>query len=297
MRHTLNIARQLVRGRAAAPTRFPHARLSAAAGPGLSATPDKPAPVFSDSLKRYMTRHLLDDIDLLVCDMAGTTVEEGGLVYQVLRQSMNDDGLNVSEPDMHPWHGAKKEAVIAHFAKDHTPPHELEDRISKIGDIFLSKIDGAYFGDDSPIEPIDPSLKAFIGNLQAAGCQVAFDTGYPPEIQAGLIKKLRFESVVDAYISSYQVSQGRPYPYMIFNLMEKCNVLDVRRVAKAGDSARDIEEGRNAGCGLVIGVLSGADSAEELMEAGADIVIPMITDLPIPPPKIKRRKSYRIDLS
>jgi len=252
---------------------------------------------FSDKLQSRMMRHVLDNIDLLVCDMAGTTVQEGGLVYQVLRQSMVDDGLEVSEEQMHPWHGAKKEAVIAHFAAPHTPATTLEERITRIGDIFLSKVDAAYFKDDSPIEPIDPSLKAFIRSLQASGTKVALDTGYPPELQKALVEKLHLGNIIDAYVSSYQVSQGRPYPYMIFNLMEQCNVLDVRRVAKAGDSVRDIEEGRNAGCGLVIGVLSGADSAEDMMAAGADVIVPIITDLPIPPPRPRRTKSYRIDLS
>ena len=41
-------------------------------------------------------------------------------------------------------------------------------------------------------------------------------------------------------------------------------------------SVKDIEEGRNAGCGLVIGVLSGADNEEKLMNAGADIVVDKI---------------------
>jgi len=43
--------------------------------------------------------------------------------------------------------------------------------------------------------------------------------------------------------------------------------MDVSRVAKVGDSTRDIEEGKNAGCGLVIGVLSGADTEAQLMAA------------------------------
>lgn len=45
---------------------------------------------------------------------------------------------------------------------------------------------------------------------------------------------------------------------------------------------RDVEEGKNAGCGLVIGVLSGADNAADLLAAGADVIVPRITDIPIP---------------
>ena len=51
------------------------------------------------------------------------------------------------------------------------------------------------------------------------------------------------------------------------------------QVAKFGDTVNDIKEGRNAGCGLVVGVLSGADSALDLYDAGADIVVPDVTHI------------------
>jgi len=252
----------------------------------------------SEKMLANVTRGLLDNIDLIVCDMAGTTVQEGGLVYKVLRESMLEDGLKVTEEQMHEWHGAKKESVIAHFAKlAGTPEHQLEDRITKIGDIFMRTIDEAYFSDVSPIEHIDLSLTHFIAGLQAAGIKVAFDTGYPPNIQEGLLDKLSLKNVIDGYVSAYQVKAGRPYPFMIFKLMEDLDIMNVKRVCKVGDSVRDIEEGRNAGCGLVVGVLSGADTEEQLMEAGADIVVPCITDLPIPRPAMKYRKNHRVDLS
>merc|ERR1711977_408526 len=144
---------------------------------------------------------------------------------------------------------------------------------------------------------IDPNLEAFIRNLQAAGVKVAFDTGYPARIQQGLVKKLGFDKLVDGYISSYEVKEGRPFPYMIHNLMERLGIENVRRVAKVGDSVRDIEEGHNAGCGLVIGVLSGADSAEALLAAGADIIADVVTDLPVPSKKIAPRIARLPDLS
>jgi phosphoglycolate phosphatase-like HAD superfamily hydrolase len=40
---------------------------------------------------------------------------------------------------------------------------------------------------------------------------------------------------------------------MIHHLMRRFALLDARRVAKVGDTARDMLEGKNAGCGLVIG--------------------------------------------
>ena len=49
---------------------------------------------------------------------------------------------------------------------------------------------------------------------------------------------------------------------------------------------------KNAGCGLVVGVLSGADSAADLLAAGADIIADCVTDLPVPLPK-REESSFR----
>lgn len=84
---------------------------------------------------------------------------------------------------------------------------------------------------------------------------------------------------------------------MIHQLMERLGIENVRRVAKAGDSVRDIEEGHNASCGLVIGVTSGADTAETLLAAGADIIAGVITDLPVPQKTLVPRIRSLPDLS
>lgn len=239
--------------------------------------------MLSPAMTARVTRGVLENIDLMVCDMAGTTVEEGGLVYKTLQESMRQGGLEVSDHDIHPWHGAKKEAVIEHFArKAGIPESELEMNIEKIADNFMKSIDEAYFDGAATISHIDIGLFGYFKQLQQGGMKIALDTGYPAHIQEGLVKRLGFDKVVDGYISSYQVTEGRPYPYMVHQLMERLKIEDVRRVCKVGDSCRDIEEGLNAGCGLVVGVLSGADSAEDLLAAGAHVVANCVTDLPVP---------------
>lgn len=240
--------------------------------------------MLSPLMMSRLSRHLLDGIDLMVCDMAGTTVQEGGLVYQILQKSMIEDGLKVSDEDFHPWHGAKKEQVIEHFARQNGGDDtEVEQTVLRISHTFLAQIEKAYFSaDSSSVSLIDEDLIGYIRRLQGAGVQVSLDTGYPPEVQGPLVKGLGLDKVVNAYISSYQVAEGRPYPYMIFNLMERCGIQSVKRVCKVGDSRRDMEMGRNAGCGLVVGVLSGADSAEDLLQAGAHVIAGKVTDLPVP---------------
>ncbi|CAE7765992.1 phnX [Symbiodinium sp. CCMP2592] len=244
----------------------------------------------SPTMLRKATRTLLNEIDLVVYDMAGTTVQEGGIVYKTLQLAMREDGLQVSDEDMHPWHGAKKEAVIEHFAlKAGTPPEDITERVTRVGEWFVNAIDEAYFNEASAIDHIDIGLLGYFRQLKDAGIKIAFDTGYPENIQKGLIKRLGFDKIADAYISSYQVTEGRPYPYMIHHLMERTQVMNVKRVCKVGDSVRDIEEGRNAGCGLVVGVLSGADGFDDLMKAGAHVVCERVTDLPVP------RRHFAVD--
>lgn len=247
-----------------------------------------------------VTQSILDPIDLIVYDMAGTTVDEGGTVYRTLQQAMVADGLQVSDEAMHPWHGAKKEKVIEHFVRAAgTLSHaELESRILRISETFISKINEAYYGGGgATVRLIDEGLFSYFKKLQDAGVKVALDTGYPQDIQVGLMKHLGLDQIVDGYISSYDVRDGRPFPYMIHTLMERLGVESVHRVAKVGDSVRDIEEGRNAGCGLVIGCLSGADSAEDLMDAGADVIVTNVTDVPLPIRRAKEAKFRLPDLS
>jgi len=231
----------------------------------------------------------LKEIDFMVCDMAGTTVQEGGLVYDTLQSVMNNaylgEGrkLSVSNEQMHPWHGAKKEAVLEHFLRDQIPDmseDEIQAQVVILGDNFVQQVTKAYFSEGSPLAPISPDLFKFFQTLRNdCGIKVGLDTGYPPEIQKLLIDALGMETEVDDYISSYQVKDGRPYPYMIHQLMERQGIMDSRRVCKVGDSARDMQMGKNAGCGLVVGVLSGADTSEGLYAAGADIVIDDVTKL------------------
>ena len=97
-------------------------------------------------------------------------------------------------------------------------------------------------------------------------------------MQAKIISHFGLDGRVDAYISSEQVSMGRPAPYMIHHLMEECDIPSVSNVAKIGDTMNDMREGKNAGCGLTIGVLTGAEKKEKLLKYG-DVVVNKITDL------------------
>lgn len=244
------------------------------------------------------------DVKLLVCDMAGTTVKEGGIVYLAIQSSLKSAGIDVSLDDLKPWRGAQKSEVIRHFVSkevlsrnltsesllDTTATHVAEDVTSKFVDdvnhisaeanaVFAKTLIDTYTDPTSPIDLIHPELPDFFTELRKSGVKVALNTGYPVDIQEALVKRFGFDELVDGYISAQQVTRGRPAPFMIQKLMQDLEISSASHVAKIGDTKRDIEEGKVAGCIDVIGTLSGADDEVTLRKAGATMIVQNVVDL------------------
>jgi phosphoglycolate phosphatase-like HAD superfamily hydrolase len=79
-----------------------------------------------------------------------------------------------------------------------------------------------------------------------------------------ILARLGWRERIDASIASDEVDRGRPYPDMILELMRRFDVSNPSRVAKVGDTPADLEEGDNAGCGLIVGVIGGTHTRGEL---------------------------------
>jgi phosphoglycolate phosphatase-like HAD superfamily hydrolase len=67
---------------------------------------------------------------------------------------------------------------------------------------------------------------------------------------------------------------------MILHAMELFEMSDASEVLKIGDSNIDIEEGKNAGCGITVGITTGAQTREQLAAASPDHIIDSLMDLP-----------------
>ena len=211
-------------------------------------------------------------ISLLVSDMAGSTINERGIIYRSIHKVMDQLGFPATKQEIKTWHGRDKSEVMReHLGND----QYLLQRAEKM---LINDLNEEYFISNQ-ISLIDPTLKAYFLNLRRNGIKIALNTGYPREFQNKIIHHFEMNTYIDTWISSEMVSYGRPYPFMIHKLMEECCIADVREVGKVGDTANDMKEGKNAGCGLVVGVLSGAASKEELLQSGADIVLDNITQI------------------
>ncbi|MCH5719366.1 phosphonatase-like hydrolase [Niabella hibiscisoli] len=218
-------------------------------------------------------------IKMVVFDMAGTTVDEDNLVYKTVRKVINDEGFEVSLDEVL-LHGAGKEKYQAITdiltACTHIP--DVKGIADKAFANFKPSLEKAYT--EKTIGTF-PGVEALLGELRDKNIKVVLNTGYDRKTAQQLIEKLGWKEGVlyDALITADDVTKGRPHPDMIFKAMEQFNISDPATVLKAGDSEIDILEGKNAGCGLTIGVLSGAQTREQLEAASPDYILDNVTGL------------------
>jgi phosphoglycolate phosphatase-like HAD superfamily hydrolase len=66
---------------------------------------------------------------------------------------------------------------------------------------------------------------------------------------------------------------------MIELAMKRCGVTDPKKVVKIGDSGIDIDEGKNAGCGLTFGITTGAQLREQLLLATPNAILSSLREL------------------
>ncbi|HTL30985.1 MAG TPA: HAD-IA family hydrolase, partial [Tepidisphaeraceae bacterium] len=84
----------------------------------------------------------------------------------------------------------------------------------------------------------------------------------------------------DATITSDDVVDGRPSPFMIFRAMEATHVDRVVEVVCVGDTPLDLQAASNAGVRGVVGVSSGAATADRLSRESHTQILASVADLP-----------------
>ena len=217
--------------------------------------------------------------ELVVLDMAGTTIDDGQQVYRVLAETARAHGASPSQAEIARWHGASKHEALRDLLSTRAgiPPSNAE--LETVVADFQARLSAAYA--DQPPHPL-PGVTEALAALREGGVKVALTTGFDRVIVESLISALGWEdeSVADTVVCGSDVPAGRPAPYMIFRAMERLGVTDVARMLVAGDTPRDLAAGTNSGAATVVGVLSGASDADELGAHRHTHLLPSVADLP-----------------
>lgn len=221
----------------------------------------------------------MTSIQLAVFDMAGTTIDEDNVVYKTLHKVIREIGFDISINDVLTIAaGKEKFQAIIDILKTNIDQDNLNQIAEQSFARFKNELDEAY----STLEvKTFPGVENFLIDLRKNGIKVVLNTGYNSKVASLLLDKLGWKQGqnYDALITADDVDKGRPAPDMIHKAMTLFSIEDSSLVLKAGDSVVDIEEGKNAGCSITVGVLSGAQTNEQLASAKPTYILNNVSEL------------------
>lgn len=254
----------------------------------------------------------------VIFDWAGTTVDYGCFApVHAFADAFAQFGITptmeeIREPmGMLKWDHIKTMLAMPRICsawkeKYHREPQDTD--VDEIYHIFEHQLMHSLEKFAQPKEDVPETIKA----LRQAGIAIGSTTGYTSEMMKQVAPAAEeYGYKPDCIVTPDVTGAGRPTPFMMYECMRRLNVYPPCAVVKAGDTITDIREGKNGGA-WSIGILTGSNllgltkeeyetmGQEELaqrkeeakkryMEAGADLVIDSIRDLPQAIREINRR--------
>jgi phosphonoacetaldehyde hydrolase len=249
-------------------------------------------------------------INAVILDWAGTTIDYGCFApVKAFFSAFETFGINPDIEEIRVHMGLPKRAHIekmlegwrisAQWQKTHGRSNTQED----VNNIY-ARFEPALFEVLAEYTDPLPGVVEAAASIRDMGMVIGSTTGYTRAMMDAvtpLAKKKGYAP--DCVICPDDTGGiGRPYPYMIWRNLEKLGVSCIEEVLKAGDTAADMREGKNAGC-LCVGILKGSSmvglgedelakktnteiltlfetARKKYTEAGADYVIEDISGLP-----------------
>ncbi|MFJ1788915.1 phosphonatase-like hydrolase [Streptomyces anulatus] len=216
---------------------------------------------------------------LVVLDMAGTTVADGGLVEQAFSAAAQRLGVRPGSDEharqlayVQATMGESKISVFRHLFGD-------EGRAQRANTAF----EEAYgeLVDAGRVAPV-PGAREAVERLASEGRTVVLTTGFARPTQDAILAALGWQDLVPLTLCPADAGgRGRPFPDMVLAAFLRTGAVgDVRRTVVAGDTSYDMLSGVRSGAGIVAGVLTGAHDKDRLTRHGATHVLGSVAELP-----------------
>jgi phosphonatase-like hydrolase len=231
-------------------------------------------------------------IQLVIFDMAGTTVKDQNEVQHCFFQAAANTGLQATPERITAMMGWSKQRVFQTLWQEQIgqqhPDYAVKVEASFA--VFKQVLENHY--KTQSVEPTTGCLDLFSW-LKAEGIKIGLNTGFYREVTDIILSRLGWDRGLDAdYVGSsdsvIQVSvtpseiygnEGRPAPFMIQKAMYRLGVTDSKQVITVGDTPSDIEAGINAGCLLSLGVTNGTHTREQLLQHSHDGLLDSLSEL------------------
>ena len=224
-------------------------------------------------------------IEMIVLDMAGTTVQDNKEVETCFANACEHTGLHVSEERILALQGYSKKEVFTllwdeKIGKSHP---EFFENVEVSYDYFCMILEEHYHG--AKILPTEGCLELF-SYLRQNNIKIALTTGFYRKVANIILKKLGWldglefnyvntanKSVIDVSIASDEVPKGRPEPFMIHKAMHLLGIKDAKKVINIGDTPSDLASGKKVACLYSVGITNGTHSKQQLALCENDLLV------------------------
>ncbi|MDB9517452.1 HAD hydrolase-like protein [Roseofilum reptotaenium CS-1145] len=232
------------------------------------------------------------NVELVIFDMAGTTVKDNNEVQNCFFVAAEQTGLQASGDRVNAMMGWSKKLVFQtlwreQLGGDH-PDYQQNVEVSY--QRFKETLEHHY--QTQPVEPTEGCLELFDW-LKFEEIKIGLNTGFYREVTDIILRRLGWDKGLNQdYVGSehsyIQVSvtpseiynnEGRPAPYMIQKAMYKLGVKNPQTVIVVGDTPSDLEAGLNAHCLMTLGVTNGTHRREQLAQYPNDGLLDSLREL------------------
>jgi phosphonoacetaldehyde hydrolase len=206
----------------------------------------------------------INKIKAIVFDWAGTTIDYGCRApLAVFLELFHKKGIPITVEEASKPMGMLK---IDHIRELFKYPRIRAEYIKKHGKEPDENTINEYYKDFEPAlfkilpnytEPL-PGVIETIEKLRDQGLKIGSTTGYTREMMAIILpfaEKKGYKP--DFMITSTDVKQGRPYPWMMYHNAMNLGVFPMDHILKIGDTVADVSEAKNSGA-WAAGIIEGS---------------------------------------
>lgn len=205
-------------------------------------------------------------IKCCIFDLDGTVLDTIGTITYYVNEIFQRHGIMpVSEGECNYFAGNGAGVLIERALRSKGIfSEELKDKI-------LPEYKAAY--DEAPVylTRVFPGMAELLSALREKGIKIAVLSNKPDAATKSVVRKF-FPDVFDEVIGAVDGVPLKPSPDSALSLISRIGVMP-DEVAWIGDTATDIETAKNLGARISIGVLWGFRPREELVLAGADVIV------------------------
>jgi len=126
--------------------------------------------------------------------------------------------------------------------------------------------------------PLINNLAHFLTDLKSQGILISICTSDDRSSTTACMRNWQIEHLVDYCICGDEVERSKPSRQPLLNLCRQAGVMP-HECLVVGDTSSDMGMGLNGGAGLVVGVLTGSGTKQQLLDTGAHVVLPNIGHL------------------